>query len=89
MPYISPKINSSYIAFVEILFDVSLGSILRPFLFNIYISDLLFENSDIDIANYADDNTLCVCSPDLDSVINKLYKNTERIFSSNPLSPSS
>ena len=48
--------------------------------FNIYICDLLLENCDIDIANYADDNTPYTCSSDLDSVIFKLQKNTERIF---------
>ena len=62
------KINSSYSAFAEIL------------LFDIYIFDLFIENSDIDIANYADDNTPYACSSDLDSVIFKLQKNTERIF---------
>ena len=74
------KINSSYSAFAEILFGVLQGSILRPLLFNIYICDLFIENSDIDIADYADDNTPYTCSSDLDSVIFKRQKNTERIF---------
>ena len=51
------KINSSYSAFTEILFGVPQGFILKPFLLNSYICDLFIENSDIDIANYADDNT--------------------------------
>ena len=49
-------------------------------LFNIYICDLFIENSDIDIANYADNNTPYACSSDLDSVIFKLQKNTEKFF---------
>ena len=53
---------------------------MGPLLFNIYIYDLFIENNDIDIANYADDNTPYVCSSDLDSAIFKLQKNTERIF---------
>ena len=53
---------------------------MGPFLFNIYICDLFIENGDIDIANYADDNTPYACSSDLDSVIFKLQKNTERTF---------
>ena len=73
-------VNSSYSAFAEILFGVPQGSILGPLLFNIYICDLSLENSDIDIANYADDNTPYACSSDVDSVIFKLQKNTKRIF---------
>ena len=74
------KINFSYSTFAEILFGVPQCSILGPLPFNIYICDLFVENSDIDIANYADDNTPYACSSDLDSVIFKLQKNTERIF---------
>ena len=74
------KTNSSYSAFAEILFGVPHGSILGPLLFNIYIWDLVLENSDIDIANYADDNTPYACSSDLDSILFKPQKNTERIF---------
>ena len=66
--------------FAEILFGVTQGSILGPLLFNIYICDLFIENSDIDVANYADDNTPYACSSDLYSVIFKLQKNTKRIF---------
>ena len=74
------KINSSYRVFAEILFGVPQGSILGSLLFNIYICDLFIENSDIDIANYADDNTQYVCSSDFHSVFFKLQKNIERIF---------
>ena len=66
------KINSFYSAFAEILFGVPQGSIFGPLFFNIYICDLFLENSDIDIANYADDNTPYPCPSDLDSVIFKL-----------------
>ena len=64
----------------EIPLGVPQDSIFRPLVFNIYICDLFFENCDIDIANYADDNTSYTCSLDLDSVIFKLQKNTEIIF---------
>ena len=74
------KMNSSYNAFAEILFGVPQGSILGPLLFNICICDLFLKDSDIDIAYYADDNIPYTCSSDLDSIIFKLQKNTERIF---------
>ena len=74
------KINSSYNAFTEFIFDVPQGFILGPILFKIYICNIVFKNSGIDIANYADDNTSYACSSELDSVIFKLQKNTERIF---------
>ena len=49
-------------------------------LFNTYICDLFFENSDADIANHVGDNTPYACSSDLDSVIFKFQKNPERSF---------
>ena len=64
----------------EILLGVPQDSMFRPLIFIIYICDLFFENCDIDIANYANDNTSYTRSLDLDSVIFKLRKNTEIIF---------
>ena len=75
------KINSSYNAFAEIHLGIPQGSILGPLHFYIYICDLFFENSDIDIANYTDDNALYAYSSDLDALIFKLQKHSERIFS--------
>ena len=74
------KINSSYSAFAKILFGVPQGSILGPLLFNSYTCDPFLENSDMNIANYADDSTPYACSWDVDSVIFNFQKNTERVF---------
>ena len=65
---------------LRFLFGVPEDYILGPLLINIYICDLFFENSDIDIVNYAYDNPPCLCSSDLDSVIFKLQENAERTF---------
>ena len=58
--------------FAEILSVVPQNSILGPLLLNIYICDFFFENSEIGIANYADDKTLYAYSSDLDSIIFRL-----------------
>ena len=46
---------------INYIYNVPQGSILRPLLFYIYICDLFFKNSDIDIANYTDENTPYTC----------------------------
>ena len=52
------KINHSYSVWEDILFRVPQGSILGPILFNIFLSELFLIADDIDIASYADDNTI-------------------------------
>ena len=52
------KINQSYSSLQDILFEVLQGSILGQILFKIFLSDLSLIVDDVDIANYADDNTI-------------------------------
>ena len=71
------KINTSYSTIADIVFSVLQGSILRPFLFNTYI---FLENSDIDIAIYADDNGLYACSSNLDTAIFNIRKTSKEVL---------
>ena len=63
------KINCSYSEWLEIVFAASQGSILGPLLVNVYLADLFLIMDDIDMANYADDNTPYVTADDIDEVI--------------------
>ena len=59
--YLTDKINNSYILWSLIKHGVSQGSILGHILFNTSLCDMFFMVDNIDIASYANDNTLnCV-----------------------------
>ena len=74
------EINESYSSWEEILFAVPHGSILGPLLFNIFIYDLFITIDDINIANYADDNTPFVSDDTPLNVITSLEKGAEKCF---------
>ena len=66
------KINTSFSSWSELLSGVPQGSILGPFLFNIYINDLFWFNEQTEVCNYADDTTLYACDENLNNVLLKL-----------------
>ena len=74
------KVNKTYSTFSDIIFGFPQGSRLGPLLFNIYICDTFYDNTDCDIVSYADDNTPYRSSFSLDKVINKLETCTNILF---------
>ena len=52
------KVNHAYSSWEEILFGVPQGSILRPILFSIVLSELLLAKVTLTFLSYADDNTI-------------------------------
>ena len=74
------KVDNTYSTFSDIISEVPQGSILGPLLFNIYICNMFYDNTDCDIASYADDNLPYCSSFSLDKVVNKLEACTNNLF---------
>ena len=74
------KINVQFSSWLDIVVGIPQGSILRPFLFNIFLYDMFLFCNDIDFASYADNNTPDCRGKTPEEVISQLEKSSRSIF---------
>ena len=74
------KINNSFSSQSEILFGVPQGSILGPWLFNIFICDMFYFMANFEIASYVDGSTPFSVKLDGRSVVDELEISSSILF---------
>ena len=74
------RIGNSFSDWFEVILGVPQGSILGPLLFNIFLADLFLVLKDVDIANFADDNTPFTSANNIDDLIDSPEKASSSLF---------
>ena len=74
------KVDNAYSSWKEILYGIPQGSILSPFIFNIFLFDLFYFLEGVAVASYADDTTSYTTSETNDLVIKEIEHFSEVLF---------
>ena len=74
------RIGNSFSDWSEVILAVPQGSILGPLLFNIFLADLFLVLKDVDIVNFAGDNTPFTSANNTDDLIDSLEKASSSLF---------
>ena len=69
------SINNAHSMLQTLHSCVPQGSILGPLLFNIFVNDRFYFIKDVQLLNFADDNTIATFSNSNDDLITELKKN--------------